>query len=127
MATQVSVDLMLFLRDRDAQKELGQALWAAFEEVSLFYNLDQQRAVFRRFYLSEREPDADTLGFLRQTSPAEGELWWEMPPSVWDAARDGNRRTYNAAKIARLVPSLLGDRRALVLAGRTRRLGRYRR
>lgn len=57
MKEPININMVLFMLENGASRELGPALWAAFKEVEKFYNSDMKRANFRFFNLSETMPE----------------------------------------------------------------------
>jgi len=55
--------------------------------------------------------------FLKETSEAEHnlpgtQLWRRVPSTIWEEARESSQRTYNSARLARLVPAILGEQQS---------------
>ncbi len=116
----MTFDLVLLMRYPDERRELTRALWAAFHEVEAFFNHDEERAVFRRYYLSEHPPDArmqkTLLESARNGSPGGEAVSLELvyrrtPPSLWQDSGGRYSGTYDALKIARSVREVLGEQR----------------
>lgn len=133
---QTVIDQVLLLLNRSVSEELGRVLWAATKEVEAFYNRDQQRAVFRRTYLSDVVPD-DLLGrhgrFLgfkglskmwdsllekfgvddsgKKEATSKEQFVKKTPEDSWHKAKGRFYRTYDAIKIAAMVRELLGEER----------------
>jgi hypothetical protein len=132
--TQPAVNQVLLLRDPVTSKELGETLWAATKEVENFYNLGEQRVVFRRSYLSEVIPDGLRSGDItgawprlrnmidsffggsagERSQPDSSESTITHLPKddpAWKKAEGQLVRTYDATKITHMVLELLGDSR----------------
>ena len=126
----VSINNILLIRYPDNSMQLGEALWAASKEVENFYNFGEQRAVFRRSYLSETMPEsiqkkgAAGPSVLKKmwdfftgsgNQPVEKEANEVMmnvsqADSKWDTAEAQYVRSYDAGKIAQLARELAGER-----------------
>jgi predicted Zn-dependent protease len=127
----ISINQVLLFRDPTNSKELGEALWAAAREVENFYNFGEQRAVFRRSYLSENTPDnigpsgittkwswlKHILDYLPGTpdqniNNATSEVTINISQSDprWNTAAGMWTRTYDANKILQMVRELVADK-----------------
>lgn len=125
------INLVLLLREPEVSRDLGRALWAAFCEVESFYGLDEPRAEFRNFYLSERPP-ADLVqqadGGLsleavwrfvervcrlkpdrQQMLQLESVIQQEMGAD-WEGAKGKYTRTYRGKEISEAVGRVLSQR-----------------
>jgi hypothetical protein len=127
-----TINQVLLFRDPVSSAELGGALWAATKEVENFYNLGEQRAIFRRSYMSEVVPDnlqgdkgiAGAWPWLKQKLESLFSGAAEQPPpqssaevaiSVpqddvgWKNTEGQLTRTYNVGKILDWVRELSGE------------------
>lgn len=131
----ISINQVLLFQDPTNSKELGEVLWTAAKEVENFYNLVEQRAVFRRSYLSEVIPDnirrsgTTTLPLLQKvldffTRAADQHINKEtsevmiklvQSDAQWKTAEGKFARTYDTEKILQLVRELSGDEKSSLI------------
>jgi predicted Zn-dependent protease len=123
---QTQVDQVLMFLNPKVSEELGPALWAALQEVEAFYNFAEQRAVFRRIYLSEVVPEGLILGYgglsgfsrvwnwlfggdapEENASASRTEIVQHTLEGEWQEARGKYARTYDARRIAGTMRRLL--------------------
>jgi hypothetical protein len=125
-----SINQVLLFRDPTYSNELGEALWTATKEVENFYNLGEQRAVFRRSYLSDVLPKNIKLGdselklsFLRsildymagrteqkaQEATSEVSINVSQSDSKWKTARGKYIGTYDVTRILNMVRELASN------------------
>lgn len=81
---------------------MGESLWAAFKEMEAFYNYDRQRAVFRRFFLSESLPRTIRSEVAHGQQPTV-----VFPEASWQQARGKYTRTYDQLRLGELSRELL--------------------
>jgi len=96
----VTILQILLLKDEVNSRDLDRAMWAAFQEVEAFYNRDQQRARFQRFYMSKASPGSwldSVLGRWR------GSNWSSITDDFWKKATGRYSNTCDQLRLADLV------------------------
>ncbi|MGZ4864558.1 MAG: hypothetical protein ACXV5H_07060 [Halobacteriota archaeon] len=126
----ISINYVVLLREPKLSMELGEALWALSKEVENFYNLGEQRVIFRRSYLSEKAPKSilrevreSAFPTLQQSLRAHFAESSDQPieqensevigtvssgDPKWDAAEGPYIQSYDAGKIAEWAMELAG-------------------
>lgn len=97
---------ILLLKDEAESRELDRALWAAFQEIEAFYNRDQLRARFKRFYMSKTSPGSwldSVLGRWKDSN------WSHIQDDFWKKASGRYSNTCDQQRLAELVSEQLGS------------------
>jgi hypothetical protein len=122
MSDPVRIVQVLLLVDGETSLEVGPALWAMLLEIERFYNMDQPRISFQRFYISPQVPKVNLLDaarrnldrLLRGGKAVDDALMQLRPAQRVEKAvssKDSTgrfRRTCDQRKLGQVVRDLIG-------------------